>query len=220
MICHLLSDKSERDWQQVNLDEIACKDLSAPNDNPMKEPAYQDEWLKHVQQNICGGRPTYGGFLENRSFLWRGFENSKHMLHLGVDVNNLEPGAEICAPADLEIFHIFKDEAKRNGWGARIIAKLDIEHNGAQYLLLGHLDAATVPKVGQRFRKDDTIAILGNPDNNGGWSTHLHVQLNKQKFIERFKEDLDKLDGYALTDEEVQGVYELVADPTNFIFTL
>ena len=212
-----MRDRSDIDWKEVDLNKIALKDFAERSDNPLKDAVYQEEWLCRVQRNVCGGSPTYGGFLEDRSFLWRGFEDSKHMLHLGIDINNLECDIDICAPADLTIHHVFKHDATFNGWGGRIIAELDTEYKGAKYLLLGHLNPQTLPSVGQRFCRYQVLARLGSPSNNGNWFCHLHVQLNKQKFMDRYKDNLDLLDGYALTDSEVKEVDDLVTDPTELI---
>lgn len=65
---------------------------------------------------------------------------------------------------------------------------VDIDDLGAKHLLLGHLNPDSLPE-GQM------IARLGSENNNGCWFCPLHVQLNKDKFKNRYQNDLDCLDG-------------------------
>ncbi|KAJ3170014.1 hypothetical protein HDU87_000480 [Geranomyces variabilis] len=121
---------------------------------------------------------------------------------LRVDLNNVSAGTLVTMPRSGTVFHVFKDTCPWNGWGGRIILKLDEPVEAASFLLLGHLEKDTLPTVGIRFKLGDVVAKIGNTMGNGGWFEHLHVQLSMDAFLERFKDDLNALDGYALTDEE------------------
>lgn len=46
------------------------------------------------------------------------------MVHLGIDINNLEPGTEIKVPCDVTVVDVMCSTAQVNGWGGRIIMKM------------------------------------------------------------------------------------------------
>ena len=67
---------------------------------------------------------TFGGFYEDRSRLWKGFEESEGhntMIHLGIDFNNLDPGTKVASISKGKICHIQIDPSKFNGWGTKVI---------------------------------------------------------------------------------------------------
>lgn len=162
--------------------------------------------LKYSTQCILGG------FLEDRSLLWSGFEESKKMIHLGIDINNLQVGSSVTLPCSATVVHVFKDTSKLNGWGGRLIFKLSQPYLGADYLLYGHLDPERLPANGTRFNLGDIVGYLGDVTVNGGWFIHLHVQLIKEAMFKSY-ENLDKLDGYLL-DSDTFIVEEITVDPT------
>lgn len=183
-------------------------------ENPMKTIGLQEELLTYLQKKY-DTKYTIGGYLEDRSRLWAGFEESEKMLHLGVDINNLEVGESVSIPCDAVVIHVFKDESKMNGWGGRLIFKMSRPYRGADYLLYGHLDH-DLPLVGTAFKKGDIVGRIGNSDENGGWFIHLHVQLVTQLMIDRFKNDLRYIDGYLLDKDDIKPE-EVGADPTLLI---
>src|SRR5437868_10839671 len=65
--------------------------------NPMESAEYQVAFLSHIQ-NKYKCKYTIGGYCEDRSELWSGFEQSKSMLHLGVDINNLKVSEPVTVP--------------------------------------------------------------------------------------------------------------------------
>lgn len=160
---------------------------------------------------------TYGGFLENRSNLIGFLEESckDNMTHLGIDINNIEPGTLIKVPCDVEIVHVLKDKTRINGWGGRIIMKMKDNWGNSPYLLYGHLSHDNLPSLGQTFKKNQIVAKLGDTHENGGWFPHLHVQCITQKFYDEYIDNLDLLDGYLF---EPVDYMEFVSDPTNLIF--
>jgi hypothetical protein len=159
---------------------------------------------------------TFGGFLEERVELI-GFleeESDNHMIHLGIDINNIEPGADIKVPCDVEIVHIYKDKTVINGWGGRLIMRMKDDYNNCSYLLYGHL-SHDLPKVGQVFLKGEKVAKLGDCKENGGWFPHLHVQCMTEYFFKKYINDLEKLDGYFFKDKEFS---DYVCDPSGLVF--
>lgn len=158
---------------------------------------------------------TYGGFLENRAPVLGVLENeSNYMIHLGIDINNIAPNTNILAAQKCKVVHVFNDKTPINGWGGRIIFELDTEYKGCKYLLYGHLDGNTLPKVGDTFTKGQVVAKLGNEKVNGGWYNHLHVQLITEYFYNLY-EDKTVIDGYWFVNEDLS---PYVSDPTNLVF--
>ena len=156
---------------------------------------------------------TFGGFLENRASFIGFLEKEKNtMIHLGIDINNILPKTPILAPCDVTVIHVFKDTTKINGWGGRLIMKME---NSTEYLLYGHL-SHDLPDIGNEFKKGERIAVLGDITENGGWWPHLHVQCITQKFLDEYKDRLEELDGYFFENKNFN---EYVVDPTDIVFT-
>lgn len=162
---------------------------------------------------------TFGGFLENRAALIGFLEDeTANMVHLGIDINNICPGSAISVPCNVRVVHVMKDATALNGWGGRIIMKMVTDYQNCPYLLYGHLSFDGLPKAGDIFQKNDVIAKLGTPNENGGWFPHLHVQCLTQRFFDEFKDKLDDLDGYALGQSHHLASHDYVSDPTDLMF--
>jgi len=161
---------------------------------------------------------TYGGFLENRAnligFLEKSCKNN-NMTHLGIDINNIDPGTVITVPCDVEVVHVFKDNTPINGWGGRIIMKMKNNWINSPYLLYGHLSHDNLPNIGDTFKSGQIIAKLGDTNINGGWFPHLHVQCITQKFYNEYIDNLNLLDGYLFENVNYN---EYVSDPTHLVF--
>lgn len=225
---------------QANSEFVHCSQFDDQfHVNPLSDPFFQTSWLNQQASELKAktraqlqslhatydgnefeGRHfrTYGGWLEPRFKLWENIEplamKSKTMLHLAVDVNNLEPGTPVLSPCDnMRVIHRMVDESKTNGWGGRVI--LEIQENSKvigspqqqskselsspgtnprKFLLLGHLDPSTLPKVDMHFLKGDVIAHIGDESVNGGWFPHVHVQLMTQKFLDKLTDKWDEID--------------------------
>lgn len=135
---------------------------------------------------------SYGGFLEDRTSLWRKHPNSNRtLIHLGIDYW-VPAGTTVALPIRGTVFHIMKDPDNKLGWGGRIIFKLDDE----TYLAFGHLKQNISLKIGQKINVGDMVGEIGEVTENGNWATHLHIQLMKQEFIDIYKTNLDGLMGY------------------------
>lgn len=218
MYCNILPDYSETPFVKVNLDDEAKKrfDMTIGLMSPMADLKNQTSLLgKLYRENHL---PCYGGFLEDRSVLWRGFEESKKMIHLGIDINNLMPGFRVTTPCKSKVIHLHVDNLEYNGWGGRIILELETSYLGCKYLMYGHLAHTNLPIVGTLFEAKDTVGYIGDYDENGGWFYHLHVQLITDHHFNMHKDDLSKLDGYLL-DSDFPLVDEYARDPTGLIFS-
>lgn len=103
--------KPELPWLHVNLQ----REYLERKIGSMKNLVNQNELLDKV--SVKGRYRTYGGFGEDRSKLWEGFEkHGQPMIHLGVDFNNLPVGQRVCSMSDGKVIHVLKDRGSFNGW--------------------------------------------------------------------------------------------------------
>jgi hypothetical protein len=205
-----------KEYEVLKQEKKVPESSDMPNQpGEMKAIEVQDELLTYVQKKYHT-KHTIGGYSEDRSKLWLGFEKSAKMLHLGVDINNLQVGEPVSLPRDAIVIHVLKDTSELNGWGGRLIFKMKTPFQGADYLLYGHL-SHDLPEVGMVFKAGDIIGHIGNSDQNGGWFVHLHVQLIKQAMIDQYLEDLRYIDGYLLDSDGKTEVSDISSDPTFLI---
>lgn len=151
---------------------------------------------------------SYGGYGEDRSDIWKGFEpETKRMIHLGLDFNNLPALQPVTSVIDGQIILTAIDDSKFNGWGGRIFVK-----NDSVLAMYGHLDVQTLPSC-REVKKGDIIGWIGMPNINGGWFPHLHLQVMDYKYVNKFSK-LEDINGYA--DEMPEGVL----NPMDFIYLM
>lgn len=186
------------EWKEVNLNEEFIKDNRDLN---MKLVSDQNKLVDNEKY-------TFGGFREDRTVLWEGFEGKGvNMFHLGIDFNNLQPGDIVASLSDGLVIDILIDESDFNGWGTKIIIESD-----EYYFLYGHLMNPFV-KMGNKIIKGDLIGVIASSDKNGGWFPHLHLQvMDKKEMIV----DIKEVDGY----EFVKGSIKGVVNPMMFISNL
>lgn len=156
----------------------------------------------------------YGGYLEDRSFVWRdSYMEPSKFLHLGLDI--VAPaGAAVRIDQYAELVQVYQDPpGETEGWGTRLMFRL-LDYPNI-HLVYGHLRPSLYHDVGTVFTPDDVIGFLGTPEQNGGWSSHLHVQAIHGD-VTPFLEDPASLDGYG----ELAGfeaMAEKFPDPMRFI---
>jgi hypothetical protein len=188
-------------WTEVDLGSHSIEDFPNLLDNKLLDAEFCNQWVKDIA-NKHGVDFTWGGHFEDRKHLWRGYyDNSEKVTHLGIDYN-VPSGTPVAAPRACEVVHSWADGSTNNGWGGRLILKLDIPWQNADYLILGHLAHLNLPKEGTRFELGEIITVTGEPHENGGWFPHLHVQCVSQAFYEQHIKDLTLLDGYYLVEGE------------------
>lgn len=192
-----------------------------PETTQWVETDLQEEYLKHPElnmkliddQNKLLNRlskdciRTYGGFGENRTRLWDGFEtHGDDMIHLGVDFNNLTVGEQVASLTKGTVVDIWKDDSKLNGWGGRVVIKTD-----QTYFLYGHLDPQSLLELHVSVEKGGIVGKVGSEEVNGGWFPHVHLQIMTESFVQKRHYDWRKIDGY----EKV--LPEGIIDPVKFI---
>lgn len=197
-------------WAQVDLGEIARKEFANHDDNPLLNPDFCNQWVQKIAQQHDADL-TWGGHFEDRKKLWQGYyQDAPVVIHLGVDYN-VPAGTTVISPVSGTILDSWKDTSTENGWGGRIIIRMDNEWQGASYLILGHLAHDSLREKGQQLEKGEVLAVTGNPEENGGWFPHLHVQCASEEFFQAHKNNLKLLDGYYLSNSYP---YHLAPDPT------
>jgi 4-aminobutyrate aminotransferase-like enzyme/Ser/Thr protein kinase RdoA (MazF antagonist) len=103
--------------------------------------------------------------------------SNRRTVHLGVDV--FAPAAtEICAPLDGVVKVIDNRQAPLD-YGGMVIIQHMTPYGDSFYSLYGHLDPAVCQRLhqGQKLKAGEVFAVLGAPEQNGGWAPHLHLQL-------------------------------------------
>lgn len=184
----------EATWADINLDALAQKDFHGES-NPLIDPQQCDDWVREIARRH-GVDYTYGGYLEDRSHLWR-----KHYLppgrqaHLGVDYN-VPAGTKVVVLEDAEVIYNAHD-CSFGGWGGLVVFRLaKPPYAGADYLYYGHLAWDKMAAVGQKLQAGDFVGHVGKPHENGMWFPHIHVQLVSEKQMKLAGGDPLKVDGY------------------------
>lgn len=161
--------KNQR-WGYINFGEESFAVKGNPN--PLLTPEAQTEWVQrlHARNNI---EFSYGGYLEDRSNLWRGHYMAPGATwHLGIDYN-VPAGTPIHLPCNAPLIASVADKDQNGGWGGKLIFKrLD------KFLIFGHLaHKSMASKVGFNFVAGDLIGHIGESSENGNWFPHLHLQV-------------------------------------------
>ncbi len=203
----------------VNLDTEAQKwvqehDLSIIP-NPLLDPDTCQQMVSNVHKKYNLDF-SYGGWLEDRSFLWKGsyLDETGGYIHLGVDFNVPEY-TEVASCFDAEVVRIDDDYPIEGGWGNRIIVK---HATLPLYFIYAHLDEDLICKVGDILVQGQVFAKVGKTPFNGKWFPHLHLQSVDSVLYEELirTNALDTLDGYGLVADVTKNSL-LFKDPIPFV---
>src|ERR1700722_3165111 len=98
-----------RSWKPVNLNEEYLKRTQLC----MRSVEDQNRMLQELSDDdACY---CFGGFGEDRTELWKGFEpGNARMVHLGVDFNNLAVVQAVASLTAGEVVDVLHDESKFN----------------------------------------------------------------------------------------------------------
>jgi len=131
-------------------------------------------------------------------------------VHLGIDFW-LPAGTPVHTLFDAEVVTATNDKGFKE-YGGLIILKHH-ENNLTFYTLHGHLSVASIEKfnVGDPIKKGDCIGYLGDNNENGEWSPHLHFQL----MLSMLDYELD-FPGVAYPNE--QEVWKSICPDPNLLF--
>lgn len=191
---YLNLDLEAKKWyEQKNIDLYS-------KENILINPTKCEEFIKDTQEKYSLDF-SYGGWMEDREFIWRGWylDKEKTFIHLGVDIN-APAGTEIAVDFEAEVIKINNDYPLDGGWGPHIIFK---HLSRPFYVLYAHLDKEIFCKVGDILKEDTIFAKVGIAPQNGNWFPHTHVQIiEKDYYLELEKNNgWEKFDGYGLKNE-------------------
>ena len=101
----------------------------------------------------------------------------RRTIHIGLDLF-APAGTPVHAPLD-GVVHAFANNAVQQDYGPVIVLRHVTDAGDELFTLYGHLsrDSLDGLAVGQRIAKGTRFARLGTPQENLGWTPHLHLQL-------------------------------------------
>jgi len=159
---------------------------------------------------------SYGGWMEDRSFLWHGsyLDKKNTYIHLGIDIN-VPTGTKVATDFDAEVVSIEDDYPEQGGWGPTVTLKH--KESGA-YVVYAHLDKKMNCKVGDILKKGDIFATVGIAPYNGNWFPHLHVQIIAKNYFNKLEKNNSwvKLDGYGSINDSHENLRRF-PDPLQYI---
>lgn len=124
---------------------------------------------------------AYGGYREDRDIYRNATlfgSKDPRTIHLGLDIW-CGSGTPVYMPLSGHI-HSFRDNQNEKDYGPTIITKHTMGHQSF-FMLFGHLSRGSITGIGKGavVNKGDTLAKLGNSEENGHWPPHLHFQIIK-----------------------------------------
>ena len=176
--------------------------------SPLLNPSLCQQFIDalHRREDVCW---SYGGYLEDRSHLWRGsyLEKSGDFIHLGVDFH-VPQGTPLITEYDATVILADDDGDLDGGWGQRIFLKPVVgTREGVSppvVLIYAHLQQVVL-RPGQELSAGTVLAEVGGPPHNGNWSPHLHIQaLRYDHFARILQEGFENLDGYGHPNQVLQ----------------
>lgn len=180
-------------WGRIDLN-LESRNL----DIDFTNPAVCERWINELHSKR-GLDYSFGGFLEDRSNIWKNhyLKRTRAFVHLGVDYN-IPANTSVALVRPGRVIDVFKDKDQSGGWGGRVLFRLD---NGI-YLIYGHLKHDLSVKVGEEYPSGFIVGKTGERSENGGWYPHLHVQLMDEEFIKSFNGRFRDIDGYLRKDDK------------------
>lgn len=211
-----------RGFGLLDLNERAISINAGKSHNPFLDPSKCAQMVADFHQEL-GIKWSFGGYLEDRSILWRDsyLETTKKFLHLGIDVN-LPAGTPVASAIPLEVIVTDNDHDLDGGWGPRVIAIP--ENDPSRLVLFAHLGDVTV-RPGDYIPPGVPFAVVGSAPLNGNWYPHYHIQqLNTAKLPnlvfdsaqKKIIRGLEEIDGYG-RQEDYHLLSRQYEDPLSFI---
>jgi murein DD-endopeptidase MepM/ murein hydrolase activator NlpD len=210
MFASFFPEYKEKRIAVIDLDaeaRLAVENDLYPSIDPksFSEPIFCTRFVTDLHQRR-GLDASFGGYLEDRAFLWQGtyLGGTERALHLGIDFN-VPPGATVTTPYVGTVVLVDDDTPERCGWGPRVfLARDELQPAGdlVRYVyIFAHLANIQVV-VGDTCNSGSIIGTVGAPPHNGNWYPHLHVQKVLGTVFERYAgSNLRLLDGYGLRSE-------------------
>lgn len=121
---------------------------------------------------------SIGKYAERRPGVYTGHQYAGGRIwHVGIDLGAPE-GSEIRSFGEGVVFD-FADHAREGDYGPTLITRHDLEGKPL-YALWGHLSKSSLEGMekGKGIRRGEKIGEIGSSQENGGWPSHLHLQLS------------------------------------------
>jgi hypothetical protein len=208
---------------EINLDEEARKCSEGwPKGfwavrNPFLEPSHCQALLDcfHHSRQVAW---SYGGYLEDRSFLLNRsyLQATESFIHAGIDFN-VPAGVGIVATTPLRVLRVDSDHPEPLGWGGRLIAVPESHQDAPVVLIYAHLQGV-ICGPNDLIPPGSIFAETGDPQVNGGWFPHLHLQAVRRDYFDRLQADeLKELDRY-FPASRLDEMAKHFPDPLQFLF--
>jgi murein DD-endopeptidase MepM/ murein hydrolase activator NlpD len=135
----------------------------------------------HLREH--GAQLGLGRYLEDRdvyttqAYATGDGSGQRRTVHLGVDL--LVPaGTAVSAPLD-GVVHDLHDNAAPQDYGPVVVLAHRTDAGEGFFTLYGHLSRVTLDRltIGQPVTGGERFATVGTYDENGGWVSHVHVQV-------------------------------------------
>lgn len=147
---------------------------------PEKYDVY--DFTKGYDENRFLDQPYgIGKYNEKRINMYKGPLYADHRdIHVGIDIG-APVGTPVHAFYDGEVF-LFHYNSMPLDYGYTVITKHHIDNEDI-YVLHGHLSKNSLEgkSIGQKIKKGEVFAWLGEKSENGGWNPHLHFQISIEK---------------------------------------
>jgi Peptidase family M23 len=205
-------------WKKVDLNEHAQREADrAKQLYPHDIPHVCDAFVKRVHKKI-NTTYSYGGYMEDRTFLWRDtyMAHTNTFIHLGVDIQ-VPAMTQVHVPHECTVVQVVDDTPEHHGWGTRVTVLFEKTIGRKRlYGIFAHL-VPSMLRVGMQLHAGNMLGQVGTSKQNGGWFEHLHVQTIDLSDSKMPVEDiLSTIDGYAHIDAQRQ-YRRLCPDPLLFL---
>lgn len=161
-------------WGEVNINDVACDALKLigpllePGQNPFLKAEICEQWKNFVHK-LMKVDYSWGGYMEDRSVVWAGhYHEPGATVHCGVDYY-VPTGTKIHMPVKAKLVKSEYDLDRNGGWGGKLIFQWE-----KGYIILAHLKEIVSDE--KEYQAGEVVGIVAEPEINGGWSPHLHVQ--------------------------------------------
>ena len=189
--------------------------IDCGNKNPLLDPIFCERVknLIHLKYDLdC----SYGGWMEDRSFIWKGsyLEERRNFVHLGVDFY-VPAGTEVAVDFDAEVVRVDDDYPDEGGWGPRVIVRHLYK---PIYMLYAHLGRNIHFVRSSKLESGMIFAQVGAPPFNGNWSPHLHIQTISSEYYRELElnNSWNDLDGYGRVEDFEKNVRRF-RDPMQYV---
>jgi 4-aminobutyrate aminotransferase-like enzyme len=103
--------------------------------------------------------------------------SERRTIHIGLDLF-ADSGTAVHAPLD-GVVHAFANNAVAQDYGPVVILRHETDAGDVFFTLYGHLSRSSLDGLvlGRRIARGGRFASLGTPNENLGWTPHLHLQI-------------------------------------------